>query len=1264
MRIIKTESKNRESPYVTANFISKLTYWWMLDLFRTGLNRRITEEDIHEIPPHFKSNKITHNLDELWVIERNKVRPSLIRVLLKAFGIRIFSYGVLYSIVQTSMRGIQPLLLSCFVDFFTSGQTSITETQAYVYASGMVVCSLIPVLFFNPLSYKFVQVGTQMKAGISGLMYKKCLSASKSQSSYGLVAKTINLLSSELNWYRAIGTLHDLWLRPLEVFIYGYIMYQEIGWSVVIGISFLLLFIPLQTYCGKMTSRYYNETGDTRDERIELMTEIIQGIQVIKMYGWEKSFAKLVADIRKREIAGYKIVCLFESIISSTHFVSTLSIFLTITFQIYSGKPLTARTVFFVSSFFQVLNTGMIDAWPTAIICCSSLIGLTEKIGRFLLEGEDGLKKTKSEQLKRRTENSEIKTKSLRCENLNAKWETLEESTVPNLRNISLNFEDNCLIGVIGQVGSGKSTLLNAFLGEIPLTKGNLDVNGKVSYASQDPWIFEGTVKENIIFVEDYDPVRYAQVVNACALLEDFKSLSSGDETLVGERGITLSGGQKARIGLARAIYRPADIYLLDDPLAAVDSQVGKHIFEKCIKDFLEGTIRVLVTHQQQYLEKCDEIVIMNGGQIQDQGGFEDIKKQGNVFLKTLKVPEENREAEMKEEGVDFKSREKKKKSTPNPTPISASWRSALYYFQAFEKPYLAIWIVSMFVVSRFFVSSVDVYLSKWVDWEQTISLNSTATEDTESKRISLVTNYALIMLVALIVFLIKTLGLFSMCLKISLNLHDRLFDRISRTSMNFFHTNYSGTILGRFSGDIRIIDRDLSGHWIRVLNFIFDIVNIFAIISITNRNLFIPAYITIAFLFYWKRLYFRAHQGIKTMELSTKSPIYAHTNETFQGLTTIRAFKAEKVMEDSYFNCLDTDSNAWFVSSSATRAYGTWADFVCMIYVFCVTFSFLVFKNDYSSGEVGLAILNCLSIISNVQYNLRRTAGLEILMTSVERVKEFCDAASEENDEVKLKVSEKWPKFGKLEFSNFSMKYSRDGEYVLRNLNFEVKAEEKLGIVGRTGAGKSSLIQAILRLAVNEGCINIDGVDISNISLEDLRTKISIIPQDPVLFSGTLRYNLDPFGKYEDNDIWKALQQAELKEFVNSLPLQLNFKIQNGGSNFSMGQRQLVCLARALLCRNKILLMDEATANVDYETDKLIQKTIKNEFKNCTVLIIAHRLNTIMDSDRILVMDSGEIVEIGSPKELLEIENGSFRNLVNQTGKGNVAVLEKLVIK
>lgn len=386
----------------------------------------------------------------------------------------------------------------------------------------------------------------------------------------------------------------------------------------------------------------------------------------------------------------------------------------------------------------------------------------------------------------------------------------------------------------------------------------------------------------------------------------------------------------------------------------------------------------------------------------------------------------------------------------------------------------------------------------------------------------------------------------------------------------------------------------------------------------------------------------------------AARSPYFSHMNATLQGLSTIRVCQAEKKLESEFCSHLDHNSSAWLLFITTTRAFAFWLDFICVAYISVVTYSFLWLQSDDATGaNVGLTISQVMGLVGMCQWGMRQFAELENQMVSVERVMEYANLKSEPplTTEPKYRPFAGWPDKGAVEFKGVNLRYSASGELILKDLNVLIRPQEKIGIVGRTGAGKSSIIQALFRLAYLEGTIEIDGIDTKTLGLHDLRSQISIIPQDPVLFAGTLRSNLDPFNKRKDDEMWQALESVELREMVNKTMVGgLDCKISDGGANFSMGQRQLICLARAILCNNRILIMDEATANVDPETDHLIQNTIRKNFADCTVLTIAHRLHTVMDSDKVLVMDAGRIVEFGHPYELIQ-KSGTFKSLIDQTG-------------
>lgn len=716
-----------------------------------------TEKDFYKHNPNLDSERLTEKFDLLWAEELKSPNPSVLRIIIKAYGWYVFLWGLAFALMETVTRGIQPLCLGYLVEYFAADQTTTSEAQAYWSAFGIVFCAFLPVITFHPFIFQFFQVGIKVRVGLTGLVYRKCLKISKSSSNDGLSGKAINIISSDMGKFDvAICFVHDLWRGPVEAIIYGYLMYREIGISAIIGLAFILSFIPLQAWAGKKAVYYRRLTAERSDMRIKLMNEIIQGIQVIKMYAWEKSFAKVISDIRLKEIRGLRGTAYILAAIKSTNVVSKISIFLSITSYIYFGDALTARKVFVISSFFNVLNDSMIHFWPLAITSCAEAYVSAKRILEFLLEGDDrqkikiydskekkrresfikntimsngGSKKKADVGTQRRFVNTESVVKGVNLIKASADWDISSiENPNPAIKDCDVDIKDKTLVAIVGPVGGGKSTFLNVLLGEVPLCEGEVHINGRMSYASQEPWVFEGTVRDNIVFIDEYDPVRYAKVIKACALQQDFKLFPHGDNTIVGERGVSLSGGQKARVNLARAVYRKADIYLLDDPLSAVDTHVGRHIFEKCIEGFLKDKIRILVTHQLQYLKDVEHLILMNAGRVEAQGTYKEIQEleeflsysqdddsQESLNRKSSTSSDEKGFSRQSstisfcdEEEDDGENRKETKESG------AVKLENYLYYFRALGNPFFLFSVFFLFIATRGILTGVDYFLSRW----------------------------------------------------------------------------------------------------------------------------------------------------------------------------------------------------------------------------------------------------------------------------------------------------------------------------------------------------------------------------------------------------------------------------------------------------------------------------------------------------------------------------------------------------------------------
>uniref|UniRef100_A0A182KEI1 Multidrug resistance-associated protein lethal(2)03659 n=1 Tax=Anopheles christyi TaxID=43041 RepID=A0A182KEI1_9DIPT len=1374
--------KEREPcPRQKANFLSYIIFGWTIPIFFKGYKKELNTDDLYQPLREHKSDGLGDRLCEAWENEQKQARmknrkPKLLRAGFRVFGWEIALLGLVLLTLEMLFKVSQPFFLGKLVAYYSRQQGDITE--AYLYAGAVVLCSAINVLFIHPYMLSQLHLGMKLRVAACSMIYRKSLRLSKTALGDTTAGQVVNLLSNDVGRLDlAVLFVHYLWIGPLETLVVTYLMYREIGYSAIYGVLFLLLFIPLQAYLGKKTSELRLRTALRTDERVRLMNEIIQGIQVIKMYTWERPFNALVAMARKKEIKVIRYVSYIRGILLSfIMFTTRVSIFLSLVAYALAGQVVTAEKAFAITAYYNILRTTMTIFFPQGIGQFAEALVSVRRIQKFMqydeIEGAEGvsmvnadgkdisssssdmdekpnadplalpnskfIRHSESDGLKEGALNNHLSDAGVIVEKAVARWDA--KATELTLDGVDMHVQPGTLVAVIGPVGAGKSSLIHAILGELPLESGSIKVNGDVSYASQEPWLFSGTVRQNILFGLPMDRERYKQVVKTCALERDFHLFSDGDKTIVGERGVSLSGGQKARISLARAVYRRAEVYLLDDPLSAVDSHVGRHLFDHCMRDYLRGKVVILVTHQLQYLQNADQIVVMMHGRVEAVGTYDKLRESGQDFAQLLAAPSgkeddstdtesikrsgslykrQNSESSMDSavadgDGLETKAIEERQKEG------SIGYDVYKAYFNASGGNLVVGLILFMFLLSQLSASGGDYFLTYWVNKaeekgpavsEESVTMVSAltngttaiideeedfiatttygptttpttttaggiavfftairqmfATGDEEEDRYIDIYVFTALTVATVVITLTRSMFFFRTAMKASRKLHDAMFNGITRASMYFFNTNPSGRILNRFSKDMGQIDEYLPSVTVDVIQIFLSLIGIVVVVAIVNPYNLIPT-VVIGIIFYFMRaFYLLTSRNIKRVEAITRSPIYSHLSASLSGLSTIRAFGAEKVLVHEFDSHQDLHSSAFYLFISTSRAFGFYLDVFCVIYIAIVTLTFFI-RGD-SGGNVGLAITQALGMTGMVQWGMRQSAELENTMTSVERVVEYDNVDPEPALEspADKKPPKEWPQEGRIRFEKVTLRYSpeTDSDLVLRDLEFEIEPREKIGIVGRTGAGKSSLINALFRLSYNGGSILIDTRDTNEMGLHDLRAKLSIIPQEPVLFSGTLRYNLDPFDEYPDEKLWRALKEVKLEEAVNELPSGLSSKINEGGSNFSVGQRQLVCLARAILRENKILVMDEATANVDPQTDKLIQLTIREKFNDCTVLTIAHRLNTVMDSDKVLVMDAGRCVEFGTPYELLTVEAGPkvFYGMVKQTGKSTFNTLLKI---
>ncbi|XP_017000065.2 probable multidrug resistance-associated protein lethal(2)03659 [Drosophila takahashii] len=1290
------------NPRESAGILSSLMFCYALPILFKGRKQTLQPTDLYKTLDEHGAESLGDEFFREWENEVARCRqkgpsgrePSVLRVIGRVFGWQLIVSGIAIAALELGTRATVPLLLAGLISEFSEHGNG-SSYHAQIYAVVLIACILASVLLTHPYMMGMMHLAMKMRVAVSSAIYRKALRLSRTSLGDTTTGQVVNLLSNDLNRFdRCLIHFHFLWLGPLELLIAAYFLYQQIGLASFYGISILILYLPLQTYLSRVTSKLRLQTALRTDQRVRMMNEIISGIQVIKMYTWERPFGKLIEQLRRSEMSSIRQMNLLRGVLLSFEItLGRIAIFVSLLAFVLGGGELTAERAFCVTAFYNILRRTVSKFFPSGMSQFAELLVSMRRIKAFMMREESNIvdmseqREEKPEEEQRLlggvekkaypVENGKVPDVLVDIRDLRARWS--QEHHDPVLDNVNMSLQGAQLVAVIGPVGSGKSSLVQAILGELPPESGYVKVSGRYSYASQEPWLFNASVRDNILFGLPMDKQRYRTVLKRCALERDLELLH-GDGTIVGERGASLSGGQRARICLARAVYRKADVYLLDDPLSAVDTHVGRHLFDECMRGFLGKKLVILVTHQLQFLEHADLIVIMDKGKVSACGSYEEMLMSGQDFAQLLvestqngggeegdeKSPAYSRQSSTLSNGSakgsssSLESMAEKEKPKPSAAPVQES-RSVGQIGLAMYKKYfsagcgLLVFALLVFLCTgtQLLASGGDYFLSYWV--------KNTATSSSQDIYYFTAINVGLV-----ICALLRTLLFFNITMHSSTELHNSMFRGLSRTALYFFNTNPSGRILNRFANDLGQVDEALPAVMLDCIQIFLTLTGIICVLCVTNPWYLINTLAMVLAFYYWRDFYLSTSRDVKRMEAVARSPMYSHFSSTLTGLPTIRAMGAQRLLIGQYDNYQDLHSSGYYTFVSTSRAFGYYLDLFCVAYVISVILHGFFNPPLHNAGQIGLAITQALGMTGMVQWGMRQSAELENSMTSVERVLEYKDLESEGDftSPADKQPPKSWPAEGELVTKDLSLRYVPDpkADCVLKGLNFRIKPREKVGIVGRTGAGKSSLINALFRLSYNEGAIVIDKRDTNDMGLHDLRSKISIIPQEPVLFSGTMRYNLDPFEQYPDEKLWKALEDVHLKEEISELPTGLQSSISEGGTNFSVGQRQLVCLARAILRENKILVMDEATANVDPQTDALIQTTIRNKFKDCTVLTIAHRLNTIMDSDKVLVLDAGRVVEFGSPYELLtESEAKVFHGMVMQTGKASFDHLLKV---
>uniref|UniRef100_A0A1B6EFU5 Cystic fibrosis transmembrane conductance regulator n=1 Tax=Clastoptera arizonana TaxID=38151 RepID=A0A1B6EFU5_9HEMI len=934
----KENRKRERNPEESANLLSVLTVSWILKVFLKNRKQELKEDDLYEPLKGQESSYVGDEIEKYWSEEEQRAKkqnrkPSLLKVLVRIHLAKVLLLGIILFFVET-LKIVQTLYLGVMLRYFAPNSI-VTKEEAYIGAATVIGCSAVTVFVVNPTLLSVINIGMKMRVSCCSLIYRKALRLSKTALGQTTPGQVVNLVSNDVARFEMIALfVHYLYIGPVQTLIILYFLWEQIGVASIIGLAALIIFIPFQGWLGKKTSSYRMKIAKRTDERVRLMNEIISGIQVIKMYTWEKPFAKLVSYARKKEIEKIRGVSYVRGImLSFIIFNSRLAIFCSIFSYVLFGNDITAEKVFVVTSFFNILRFTMTMIFPGSIAMVAETLVSIKRLQTFMLYDEttvpDKNKKTDVKNgiaeemvplMPKYQSQPILRDKSIDIRKATAKW--LPDSHENTLNDINLKVEAGKLTVIIGPVGSGKTSLLHVILQELPLSSGSVTVGGLISYASQEPWLFAGSVRQNILFGMEYNKDRYKQVIKVCALRPDFEQFPYGDKTIVGERGVSLSGGQRARINLARAVYKQADIYLLDDPLSAVDTHVGKHLFEDCITGFLKNKTCILITHQLQYLTNVEHIVFLENSKIQAEGNYQEVQLKAKNFIKL--ITDDGEEVVKKTDSIgklnqvspislrrpSFQSMsslydEPDRGEPPSEAEVRShgSVGGKVYglYFRSLGNCCVILSILFLVIFTQLLASCSDYWIAFWVNIEErnhnltaavtteqpfniSISTTPTITETSTITNVTLeednFTNipftvdrntslyiFSALTLATICVTLVRSFLFFYSCTKASKRLHNHMFDSITRTTMRFFNNNSSGQILNRFSKDIGNIDEMLPGALMDCLQIGLTMLGITVVIAIVNIWLAIPTLVMTVILYTIRRFYMPTSRSIKRLE-------------------------------------------------------------------------------------------------------------------------------------------------------------------------------------------------------------------------------------------------------------------------------------------------------------------------------------------------------------------------------------------------------------
>ncbi|XP_054475726.1 cystic fibrosis transmembrane conductance regulator [Anoplopoma fimbria] len=1459
----------QKSPVEDANFLSKYFFWWTSPLLRKGFRKKLELTDVYKAPSFDLADHLSERLEREWDREvvSAKNKPRLMRALARCFLGPFAFFGVLLYLGEVS-KAVQPQLLGRIIASFDPFHAP-ERSQGYFLALGLCLLFTARFLLLQPAIFGLHHLGMQIRIALFSLIYKKTLKLSSRVLDKISTGQLVSLMSAHLNKLdESLGLAHFVWITPLQCILCVGLLWELIEVNGFCALAALTLLGIIQAWLSQKMGPHRAERGGMISRRLALTSEIVENIHSVKAYGWEDVMETIIKNIRQDEMTLTRKIGSLRYFYSASYFFSAILVIVSAIVPHALSKGIILRRIFTTASYCMVLRMTLTRQLPGSIQMWYDTLALVKKIEEFLMKEEY------------RVLEYNLTTTDLEMVNVSASWdegigelfEKIKQENkanghldgdaglfftnlyiTPVLKNISLYLEMGKMLAVAGSTGSGKSSLLMMILGELVPSEGKIRHSGRISFSPQTSWIMPGTIRDNILFGLTYDEFRYTSVIKACQLEEDFELLPDKDKTHLLEGGVTLSGGQRARLGLARAVYKDADLYLLDAPFTHLDIVTEKEIFEKCVCKLMASKARIVVTSKLEHLKRADRILLLHNGDCYFYGTFSELQakrpdfsslllgmeaydnfnaeRRSSILTETLRrvsvdetagfrgpeamrqsfrqqqppiivsgspghpggdgypekrkqslilsplaaarkfsfignsqqtanppqsttiedgvrelserkfsvVPEDDQVEEVlprgnlyhnglqhlngqrrqsvlafitksrgqgRREQIQIQSSFRKKLSiTPQCDLVSeldiyarrlskdsvydvsedvdetdmeqcfaderenifetTSWSTYLRYITTNRSlVYVLLFILFVFFieVKLPFLSCVISLFEIWRDGanpsspnyidEQHPNASSTPTHlaviVTPTSAYYIIYIYVATSESVLALGFFRGLPLVHTLLTVSKRLHEQMLSAVLRAPMAVLNTMKSGRIMNRFTKDMATIDDMLPLVLFDLIQLTLIVTGAIFTVSIIRPYIFIAA-IPLAVIFVILRKYFlRTGQQLKLLEAEARSPIFSHLIVSLKGLWTIRAFGRQTYFETLFHKALNTHTATWFLYLSTLRWFLFRCDMIFVLFFSAAAF-IAVGTNQDKPGEVGIIVALAMLILGTFQWAVITSITVDGLMRSVDRVFKFIDLPSEEplperssgKGDPDLVIDNPhaqdcWPNHGRMDVQGLTVKYTEAGRSVLSDISFSVEGGQSIGLLGRTGSGKSTLLSALLRLASTDGEISIDGVSWSSVSLHTWRKAFGVVPQRVFILTGTFRMNLDPHERHSDEELWRVAEEVGLKSVIEQFPDKLDFQLEDGGNVLSNGHKQLLCLARSILSKARILLLDEPSAYLDPITLQVLRKTLKHAFSGCTVILSEHRVEPLLECQSFLMIDGSSMKSYDSIQKLM----------------------------